>query len=640
MDACRKLRQKDNGRRIDAWIVEAGASTQTGHHLSLLKGRRSHLLTLQNGCIQTAPSGRFRSGFWEGGTQHVSSLEMTVDGLPSGGMFRKYVRRLHCTYRSYGAAERLDFVHFSSPMACIAVRSDGGHDIVFRLEISHKLMWPDGRTAPGYEFQSSGGSGYAKSELAETFFKVEGGSISFGGNVATVLMPSCTESMLVISAGPVDEGADLEGHRRYFGRVRRRCVLRTPDFAFNKAFLWAKHTLLEMYSESEKGNGFFAGFPEFSWFFGRDGEWMSQAAVECGLQEFAREHLATLRSASEGGRIPHEIPLGEAGEGVYSFESGDIPTKFLSIDSTPLWIMCQIQLSKWSGLPPPLEQLRESVEFCKACDRDGDGLVENRLMDGLIGWPESWAEKRDGACIDANAWWLEALKQYSALTGGEVELLEKARRNFLEKFLAGVDQGSEPADSVFGGRPRFVRSAMEVVPAMYEKGAPYSRLVEIASGGDMLTAWGTRSMSSLDPMYDRGYHTGQVWPLMTGWFAIAAFNCGYAAEGMKALGTFPLLSFNSPDPGRINEVYHSEYLHPMGQFAQGWSSSLFIQSVIEGLFGIRPAAGESGGPAVECSPSLPDGWNSMEIRSLECRGTLFDIRVDGRGVEIRKSVRA
>ncbi len=638
-NACRGISGRDNRRRMDAWVVLRGAVGFGPDNLSLIKGKKAHLIVLQNGNMSTAPSGRFRTGFWEGGRQHFASLTMQIDDKHSDAMFRKYVRRPHYTYREYDNVERIDFVQFDIPGLCIAVKSDGSHDVIFRLQASHATMWPVEETAENYELVRDGSSYIVKSSLSSTRLAARGkdAGVTFDGRNVTVTFPQCTEAILFVCDGSSTEGDfDLKKQAGYHSRISEMCVLKTPDFMFNKAFFWAKHDLLEFYSETEIGNGFYAGFPEFSWFFGRDGEWMSMAAAECGLHEFAREHLRTLHLASRDGRMPHELPLIEdsGNNGTYKLGGHELETKYMSIDSTPLWVLAELNISRWTGIPPPLSDIRSAIEFCKSCDRDGDGLMENRFSEGLIGWPESWADRRDGTCIDVNAWWLEALKEYSVMTGSDVELLRKTMSSFSSVFFQGDDNQFEVIDSQKDGKLRLIKNAMEIVPAMYGRGRRYEKLVRFLSGEDMLVRWGIRSMSSLDPMYDRGYHTGQVWPLMTGWFVLAAYNNDMPDIGFSALRSFPMLSFSSPDPGRINEVYHSEYVQATGQFAQGWSSSLFVQCIVEALFGLKPDGNSGKEGLSSCRPRLPEGWKSMEMLNVEYQGLHFDIRVKPDGFSI------
>ena len=54
---------------------------------------------------------------------------------------------------------------------------------------------------------------------------------------------------------------------------------------------------------------------------------------------------------------------------------------------------------------------------------------------------------------------------------------------------------------------------------------------------DMTTDWGVRTLSSDDPNYNPEiYHSGEVWPLVTGWTAFIA----YLIPGLKAIWFTPI----------------------------------------------------------------------------------------------------
>ncbi|WP_075056624.1 hypothetical protein [Thermogymnomonas acidicola] len=291
------------------------------------------------------------------------------------------------------------------------------------------------------------------------------------------------------------------------------------------------------------------------------------AAMAAGLEREALEHLRLLFSHSDrGGRIPHEIPI--TGDGDPSFEIGKkkIGTMYMSVDSSPLWVLAYARYVFWTGGEHPMggEELLEVSRFLASLDSDSDGLIENRFSEGLIGWPESWADRRDGKCVDANAWYTEARRLLWGGMGvsGEVDM-RKVRDTFWD--------GSVFLDSIGEGKRRILSSST-VVPCMYMECEECRRFLDFMAGGEhMLTPWGgMRSMSTTDPMYDGGYHTGTVWPpLMSGWLSLALFRNGMRDRGgLEALKTFVDAAFSSDDPGRINETYSASEFVPTGQFAQ------------------------------------------------------------------------
>lgn len=620
-EECRSLSSADNHKRMDAWIVERH-NLGGGTGLSLLKGKKAHLICLQYGDIAFSRSNRYRTGFWIGGRKHIASLEMRINGKSAYPLFSKYVRRLPYIYRSFGSVERVDLIPYDRPMIVMFLNISGHENVQIRIRPLHMTMWPSSDSSSNYAFERRDDGMAIISPLAATRIKVDCPAFETGveDGSAVINIQASDRATIVISDDEIpDKYFDIGGHESFHNWITNNCILDTPSFDFNKSFLWAKHDLLEFYSETECGNGFYAGFPEFSWFFGRDGEWMSMAAAECSLESMAEEHLNMLENNSRKGRIPHEIPIVDFSSSndniVQNFTTG-----FSSIDSSPLWAIAWERLSLWSNRRISRRKLEKVLRFSASCDADGDGLIENRFDQGLIGWPESWAAARNGACVDTNAWWIASLKAFSRLTGDDLRSYDKASRCYRRRFL----KSGEFIDSFDGNSPRRIKNAMLAVPGMYLRGRAIRDILISLGLPDSMTPWGLRSMSSFESMYDMGYHTGYVWPLLTGWYAIACYNNGLRNIGFSALSTFPFLSFSSSDPGRIGEVYHPESMQEMGQFAQGWSSSIFIQAVVEGLFGIR-AERHNGRITLSASPHKPPEWDSMSLSRVKFRGNYYDI---------------
>ncbi|MEM3851620.1 MAG: amylo-alpha-1,6-glucosidase [Methanomassiliicoccales archaeon] len=625
---CRSKSMEDNRKIMDCWVVES--SQKSLDALTLLKGKKAHLILLQNGTLDSASSGRYRTGLWCGGRRHFNSLRMYVDDTPAERLAVKYVRKPHCTYRLYEGFERLDYIPYSSPALCMHFLIGRGHRILLCVDISHGLAWPAISKSLDYSLSRRGRIATVSSEggMTRILLPDKHAACSLDGAKLSILLEAGRKTVVIGDTSLMEEDLDFNLNKRIHGTPAKYSVLETPDFVLNKCFFWAKHDLLEFYSETEAGNGFYAGFPEFSWFFGRDGEWMSIAASMCGLQKEAESHLSMLVKYSVEGRVPHEIPILPGTDQPHKIETG-----YMSIDSTPLWVIAHFINSQWSGSKANVGAISQCIRFMLDCDKDGDMLVENDSTEGLIGWHESWAEARNGACVDVNAWWLSALSIYTMLTGRLQKELERGLLNYRSTFFKEGEHFLV-FDSVKEEKKSDIRNASEIVPAMYWKEELMKRLLVELSGPDMQPYWGTRSMSSQSALYDRGYHTGQVWPLMTGWFCTASFKNGLFGEAMRALYTFPRLMMLASEPGRINETYNAEECRPEGQFAQGWSSALFIQSVIEGLFAID--ALRNHGEAIEKSnPMLPEGWSYMRLKRVPYRGKCVDIIVDEKGKHIR-----
>lgn len=631
---CRVLNADDNERDMDHWIVERGTSKSDGFYSSAIKCGSTHMVLSQNGSIESWVSPRRRVGLWNFDTQHLSSLDIEVDGRNEKDTFVKYVRGYGYIYRQYENFERLDFISHGKAIMEMELRSETKSKFEIRLDILHETAWPQSNIADTYELNIKENCIEAKSNIASTlvYYRSDGkAEIIAESNKICIKSDSASTMGIYISCdGSSPEAKDLDDSVKYNEKPNGISKLTTPSFRINKLFKWAKHDLLELFTSSPIGNGFYAGIPQFSWFFGRDGEWMSMAAMECGMGELAKGHLDMLYSFSKKGRIPHEIPLSNGGSIVgRNFSIGDarISTQFMSIDSSPLWVICNYMLSGWTEEKLDRNRIGEVMEFCRSCDRDHDGLLENRFSEGLIGWPESWAQKRDGICVDVNAWWLEALRLFLTHEKKNMVDFDHSVESFRRIFYSDQEQNITVPDSVNGKEQRDIKGAMQIVPAMYFSDFSVKKSLEWLYKPDMVTEWGVRSVSNRDKFYDGGYHTGTVWPLMSGWMALALYNNSMHVEGFNIIETFTKLGFSSLDPGRINETYNSEFLYGEGQFFQGWSSSLFIQSLMEGMLGFKRVPAE-GDPSISMNPHLPEGWNEIKLLDFPFRGKKYNISVN------------
>ena len=637
----RNLDSGDNERDMDHWIVERRNSKSDGYYSCAIKSGSMHFVSAQNGSIESWASPRRRVGLWNFDTQHISEIEVKVNGISGKETFLKYVRGYAYIYRQYEHFERLDFISRDRSIFEIEVRSEKKVEIEINLQVLHETAWPQSKLGNNYEVNEGDGCIEIKSNITSTniHYRCEDKPLITvdRGKISLKTAPASSLGIYISCDGSEPRENDLEGSIKYNEIPNSVSNLVTPSFRINKLFKWSKHDLLELFTPTPIGDGFYAGIPQFSWFFGRDGEWMSMAAMECGMGELAESHLNLLYSFSKNGRIPHEIPLSNGGtiDGKnYFIGDSPISTQFMSIDSSPLWVICEYMLSAWSGKYPERERIKKVFEFCASCDRDGDGMLENRFSEGLIGWPESWAKTRDGICVEVNAWWLEAMRLFESKERKNGLKFEELLELYKKMFYRDNNGKVTVLDSHFNGGKREIKGAMQIVPAMYFKGTPFRESLEWLYRSDMVTEWGIRSVSNRDAFYDGGYHTGTIWPLMTGWMALALYNNSMHREGYNMIETFTRLAFSSLDPGRINETYNPESLYGEGQFFQGWSTSLFIQSIIEGLLGFERIP-EDRDPSKNMKPQLPEEWEEVKLLNFPFRDSVYNITVKkGNKIEI------
>lgn len=640
---CRKLQTIDNEIDMNHWVVERKTSGSDGYYNSVLKNGITHFISYQNGSIESGKSNRRRIGLWSFDKQHLSSLDIKVNGRSEKDTFVKYVRGFGYVYRQYKDFERIDFIPSKKSIFEIELRSENFCSFEIDLQVLHEVAWPQIKSEDEYVVDVKENCLEIMTGTASTsIYYASDGKIDIQANRNTISVKSESASKIGIYVScdkSIPDPSDLENSLISNEWINGISNLITPSFRINKLFKWAKHDLVELFTPTPIGNGFYAGMPEFSWFFGRDGEWMSMAAIECGMGELAENHLDMLYSFSRNGRIPHEISLSNGGhmdDNNYTHQETSLSTQFMSIDSSPLWVICQYMLSAWTGRKIDKDRIGTVMEFCRSCDRDNDGFLENRFTEGLIGWPESWAEKRDGICVDINAWWLEALRLFNSDKGSGQEEFERLLNTYKSIFYQKNDEHISVFDSVQRGEKREIKGAMQIVPAIYFKGSPFSESLVWLNKPDMVTDWGVRSVSNRDRMYDGGYHTGTIWPLMSGWMTLALYNNSMYQEGFHMIETFTRLAFSSPDPGRINETYNAEFLHSEGQFFQGWSSSLFLQSVLEGIMGFSRFP-DSIDLSKNMEPHLPKEWREVKLLDFPFRGDLFDIEIkNGQEIKVYK----
>jgi hypothetical protein len=110
------------------------------------------------------------------------------------------------------------------------------------------------------------------------------------------------------------------------------------------------------------------------------------------------------------------------------------------------------------------------------------------------------------------------------------------------------------------------------------------------------------------------YHQGSVWPLFTGWAALAEYR------GHQPLAGYQILMENAnltkaQDLGAVTELLSGDFFVPFGRSTshQLWSSAMVITPTLRGLFGIDIDAQTK---AITVNPHLPAGWDHAEVKGL------------------------
>jgi hypothetical protein len=122
------------------------------------------------------------------------------------------------------------------------------------------------------------------------------------------------------------------------------------------------------------------------------------------------------------------------------------------------------------------------------------------------------------------------------------------------------------------------------------------------------------------------YHYGSVWPLFTGWTAMAAYRHGRPHVGYQALMANALLT-EAATPGSITELISGDLDTAFGRSSphQIWSQAMVATPLVRGLLGIDV---DAGGTALKFAPQLPADWPSLHIRRIAVAGAHYDLDVE------------
>jgi glycogen debranching enzyme len=446
-------------------------------------------------------------------------------------------------------------------------------------------------------------------------------------------------------------------------------VTDTPDSRMNRAFEWAVIGMDKGFATNPAlGTGLVAGFrtsgnserPGFAWFFGRDALWTSLALTASGRSAAAKTALEFLaKFQREDGKIPHEIS--QSATLVPWFT--DFPYAWASADATPLYVIAHADVWRAGGDRAFLERYWPSIlkayRFSAATDADGNGLIDNTGVGH--GWVEGGALSPPHEEIYQQGLWIQASRDFAAMADviGDRAAADSARaaaeraRQAVENtyWLSGASHYAfatqqprrQPAvaepgpnrdvrqrrlDALASARLIDEDTVLPAVPMWWralDRDRADAELDRIGSAR-LATDWGQRILSNASQLYDPlSYHYGSVWPLFTGWAAMAAYRYGRPHVGFQALNANALLT-ESGALGYITELLSGDVNAPFGRSShhQVWSEAMVAGPLVRGLFGVEPL---DAGTRLRVAPQLPADWNRASVRGVECGGYRFDIEV-------------
>lgn len=414
----------------------------------------------------------------------------------------------------------------------------------------------------------------------------------------------------------------------------------TPDKALNEAFQWAVVSIEQLKAkpvgtdETALVAGYYASGdsarPGFGWFFGRDALYTLYAVNGYGDFGLAKSELEfVIKRQRADGKIMHE----------YSQTASQIdwlqfPYMYAAADSTPLFLLAMLDYVRASGDLDFFKAHKDAVEKAwafetdPAHDTDHDGIYDNSQG---TGWVESWPGGMPRQEI-----YLALLDQQASQAYGELQKLlgnqdaagaagkragdiaAKIEQEYYDPQSGCYAFATNPAGTPNSpvDRTRTVYPALAWWSGFGDKPLAHGdACLQQLAAHDLNTDWGLRDVSSEAPIYDgMSYHQGSVWPLFTGWAALAEYRGGQALAGYQMLMENANLT-RAQDLGAVTELLSGDFFVPFGRSTshQLWSSAMVITPTLRGLFGISIDAQTK---TITVNPHLPASWDHASIEHL------------------------
>lgn len=421
-------------------------------------------------------------------------------------------------------------------------------------------------------------------------------------------------------------------------RVRHAESLRTelvridsPDDRLDLAFEWAKVNLDEQkVCNPDLGCGLVAGWgpsgeglrPGFGWFFGGDAAINSFAMSLLGMHEEVAEGLRFLaRYQREDGKIPHEVSQSAGRIPWFT----DFPYAYYHADTTPFWL---VALWRWYQAHPEegvVQELwpaaKKAWAFCRAADRDGDGLMENTAAGlGAIEVGEIGEDIHQDVYLAAvSALAAQAMADLARGRGEEALAAEakavavKAEASLRDRYWLEA-AGHHAFGVLRSGRTNDTLTVWPATAAAFGllDGPRAGRTLAALASHRITADWGARMLSVQSPLYDpTHYNMGAVWPFVTGFLSWGHFRYGRPWAGYPLVEAVARMAFDF-SRGRHPELLSGAYYRPLDTAVpqQFFATSMLVTPLLAGLVGFEP------GHEVWLRPALPAHWDRLSVKGL------------------------
>ena len=501
----------------------------------------------------------------------------------------------------------------------------------------------------GFDLGNANGPQGIKTDLKQVSGLFGFDALSAGGKLSMYMMASDRELAETIE----DYGIESLNFNRLFKKSSRyykdllanSLMLTTPDEAFNEGYRWALLRTDQFFQETpDIGTTMVAGFgttdrgwdggqkisgrPGYAWYFGRDAQWCGFAVNAYGGHRQVKKMLEVFaRFQNLNGKIFHELTT----SGAVHYDASD---------ATPLYVVLASHYLKYSGDMDFIRRiwpsLKKAMDFCFSTDTDGDGLIE--ITNVGHGWIEGgalfgthtevylagcWAAALDAAAYITNALDKDNLSNLYKKEADKVK--EIIDRDFWNKdrqyFYVGkmVDGTYMDEQTVLSGVPVYFDAVKDADKA-FKTASSYA-------SNQYSTDWGVRILPGTSKNFNPGsYHGGMVWPLFAGWAALAEYKTGNYVSGYSHIMN-NLLVYDDWNLGSVEETLNGISYDPAGVCSQqGWSETMVLQPIYEGMLGLLPDAPSS---TISLSPRFPWHWNEVKVDNIHMGSHTLGFEVSG-----------
>ena len=426
--------------------------------------------------------------------------------------------------------------------------------------------------------------------------------------------------------------------KHYADLLKRTVSIASPDKDFDDLFRWSivgtdrfvantpgvGEGLLAGFSTTARGwNGEHknSGRPGYAWYFGRDAVWSGYAIDDYGDAEIVKKQLEFFQKfQDQSGKIFHELST----SGVVHYDAADATPLYLTLAGHYLRATGDLDFIKRSWVP-----LKKATDFLYSTDTDHDGLIENTNQGH--GWVEGGALFGAHSTLYLNASWVQALRDMASIASllGKKELAVRYAADAVRvRSILNTQFWNE--STRFFNFGKMANGSYQTEPTILPAVGGYWNLFDDAkmkpvldayAGNGFTTNWGVRILSSSSPLFNPGgYHYGSVWPLFTGWAALAEYEYGNSAQGFGHIWDNIYIkkhwALGFVQEVMSGSVYKSSGICPH----QCWSETNVLHPAITGMIGWKPDAPNA---VAVLRPRFPLSWDTVAVSNLRIGKSLL-----------------